>query len=925
MSNNLPIRLGVQPLSPGQLSNHLTSFLNSQQTSFYRKPSKAQKQKAAELADWLLNALQQMPPTEVKKSFFAIELLLPRLLGCVDAYKARSLQAKILASSDTESSQMPEIYYKGRALILDIFSEYTASTPPVKEVQESIRKQSNELLNLWKKLKKLLDKSEGDIQQRWSNATDGQRKALLRKTYPCILEKHLPDFKECHHGPANFPRPKDRDDIFKLPHINIADLRGADNFLLMVNSRGRNHPSHFAQADYTSIRIGRLRHIFPAMKVKGYTLLLSETTPEKYGQVLDWASNNQAKHMLVSGLGFTLGDGLLVLEIQTKTLRFLLKLSEAILDEASLSSSINPDISGSQWPDFGPEQSKLPTSLASIAATAPYRLPRAVDFRSLQCLVSAVRGKAEYHLRKLQEDPAYLWEAINEAAQHDVRQVLEPRSKRIEVLKSQQFWSEMISRTAMDAQSGFFYWDCLEVEFGHLSDMHQKYSSQKISNEMPPKEYLEAVLLLKRSLQKVRANLCYRFDESYRFSPELRDKYVWVGDALTTKFKDFSSDEWYLTCLLGKVVDGRFGDAKDSILTLREVLDEIDANLCDPSQTLSVSVFVSEMLTELGLVTHMERELDFLAWSSTIEHHLEKDTCRTREVHDERFRRVERMQLSWEYSGSPLQQCGFSSLYFEYPDNSMTNEVTGKRITAEARLDQIWDVLDKHNLSVMGCPFRNLFQSRFENQDPIFRTQRETEIPRLAPAPEPEIEEPQSFDLQHQIIEPTLPGTIESPVSDPELDSSEPSPAQEQKPQPRVTKSESEVTKNKVKLQPKKTAKDPEQAAILDTPAKFTIPVKQSSLDVFSKIMYDPFQSSKPGLITWHDFTKAMGDAGFGIRGVHGSRWVFIPVANNLGIRKPIILHDPHKSKVPPKVAREYAGHISYTYGWDLSAFVLRK
>ncbi len=44
---------------------------------------------------------------------------------------------------------------------------------------------------------------------------------------------------------------------------------------------------------------------------------------------------------------------------------------------------------------------------------------------------------------------------------------------------------------------------------------------------------------------------------------------------------------------MGKVVDSRYGDTEDSVLKLMEVLDEIDINLSDQSQKLSVFVFVS--------------------------------------------------------------------------------------------------------------------------------------------------------------------------------------------------------------------------------------------------------------------------------------------------------------------------------------------
>ncbi len=83
----------------------------------------------------------------------------------------------------------------------------------------------------------------------------------------------------------------------------------------------------------------------------------------------------------------------------------------------------------------------------------------------------------------------------------------------------------MSCHAATNTQSSFFHWYRLDVELGYLSDMHEKYSKEKMSNQMPAREYLGAVLLLKRGLKKLRTELCHRFDVAYRFPLELRDEY----------------------------------------------------------------------------------------------------------------------------------------------------------------------------------------------------------------------------------------------------------------------------------------------------------------------------------------------------------------------------------------------------------------
>jgi hypothetical protein len=40
------------------------------------------------------------------------------------------------------------------------------------------------------------------------------------------------------------------------PYINLEDLTKGKLFLLMLNSRGRNQPYHFAQADFEACHFG---------------------------------------------------------------------------------------------------------------------------------------------------------------------------------------------------------------------------------------------------------------------------------------------------------------------------------------------------------------------------------------------------------------------------------------------------------------------------------------------------------------------------------------------------------------------------------------------------------------------------------------------------------------------------------------------
>ncbi|CZR67084.1 uncharacterized protein PAC_16983 [Phialocephala subalpina] len=87
-----------------------------------------------------------------------------------------------------------------------------------------------------------------EIRRRWGNKIVTQRGNTLRTAWKNIPTMHRPDFHNFRLGQQQGNKPQD-DMIYRLPMINPEDLCKGDNFLHLLNSRGRHSPRLFANGD----------------------------------------------------------------------------------------------------------------------------------------------------------------------------------------------------------------------------------------------------------------------------------------------------------------------------------------------------------------------------------------------------------------------------------------------------------------------------------------------------------------------------------------------------------------------------------------------------------------------------------------------------------------------------------------------------
>ncbi|KAF0329038.1 hypothetical protein GQ607_003706 [Colletotrichum asianum] len=235
---------------------------------------------------------------------------------------------------------------------------------------------------------------------------------------------HRPDFdawrkQESSLAASRQGSTQDRD-CFMWPYINQEDLLKPKTLLLLLNARGRHHPSHFAGADFDAMHLGCVTQRIVAVFLNCYVMILhGARDAREYGKLVAWEEHPDAFEWMHTRRQFMPGEGLLVLEAQERTLSFLVKCCELILHDIP-SDTLTTDVFPVQpEPEFKNEQEADGfDSLAAMAAEAPYRLPARLDLDRIQSLLGTKVAAARDHIWSLREDPGYFAEQLAEIKEH---------------------------------------------------------------------------------------------------------------------------------------------------------------------------------------------------------------------------------------------------------------------------------------------------------------------------------------------------------------------------------------------------------------------------------------------------------------------------------------------------------------------------
>lgn len=273
-------------------------------------------------------------------------------------------------------------------------------------------------------------------------------------------------------------------EAYLWPYINVHDLSKAKTLPLFLAARAQDTPNTFAHAEFEAIRLGIVSESVMTPFLNNHTFMLNRWDRHRYGELIAWEDDDDAFMTLISQRGMHPGQGLLVMEIQERIYGFLVSICEHILHDIGHDALLSALYVPQPMMPLDPESTEGYSSLAIMAAQAPYRRPASMDLSRLASLLDARKTAAEDHVWSLREDPNYFVDALLEFRENRQEMLLDTNGRKY-LLNGEQdeFWRRILGNVVSNAYYGYEIWRELHRQAENLRHLRQKYAGV-ISPEM---------------------------------------------------------------------------------------------------------------------------------------------------------------------------------------------------------------------------------------------------------------------------------------------------------------------------------------------------------------------------------------------------------------------------------------------------------
>ncbi|KAI0383461.1 hypothetical protein F5Y04DRAFT_287192 [Hypomontagnella monticulosa] len=187
---------------------------------------------------------------------------------------------------------------------------------------------SRKILQAQIKLRSILDNNEEVIHRWWLQRGPQERQDILLRAWPGMVPFREPRCWSLSGRQSNRSRAQHIEGHV-WPYINVQDLEDDDRFLLLLYFRSRIHPGVFAHGDLLTIAPG-VENGFIQVGYLNDTVIALD--PNDNSGVYGSLRLARATQWFLSDTDFLPGEGLVVLKIQSRIMRFLLKCCRGILD-----------------------------------------------------------------------------------------------------------------------------------------------------------------------------------------------------------------------------------------------------------------------------------------------------------------------------------------------------------------------------------------------------------------------------------------------------------------------------------------------------------------------------------------------------------------------------------------------------------------
>ncbi|KAI6087008.1 hypothetical protein F4821DRAFT_278293 [Hypoxylon rubiginosum] len=829
--------------------------------------------------------------------------------------------------------------------------DHSIQVPELETVRDEAQARSQRIFSSFHTLRDVLDRHETQIRKRWLKKNSEQRKRLLLNAWPGMPQDHNPHVKahylnkklkarhDAHH--QHYAHTKFRD-AYMWPSVNLEDLVMGNTLLRLINARGRHLPGRFAQMDVQSTHLGiEVGVLWSPYFLLGLTTGLSSyvcemilpycaDTATAYGVIQPHSYTNGTQgDDLAETDAFLVGNGMNVLEIQERLLKFLYDVSKAILWDINLDGQSGPVVA--EPPTLKGQTEGGWLSLDSLARSAPYSVPedmRTADgLKRIKSLVSAHFGEVQERLWSLREDPAFFADLVGECSEHQGERL--PGRPRINIHDrssgQRKYWDQTAHMMVNRCYEEAIYWSELDRQ---LDRIIQNLGQEGATSKQQRADCHDAV-------RKIRAIMETGFLPKLRgmiaiymtCCPALR-KYFYreenpkapVGWEIAPRegainFKDDRLMWFFFQFYLEKFCDA---------IGWETLSFEFEQLLRDKTERPRISALVAWQFTNLGLLGLLQNQLRMC-----FPRLLERTVIREREHWTEPLGSSLRAWLENveypidklgeicipalpRYPASPIfldlkGMADPTSGKFVYPSNKSRTKATVQAMQeAERNLDDLWALYDGHFDKVLSGELRDVLRKLLPANRTLVRT------PDWVEPSKEEEKAAEDSGLADAISHLRIVGFQKSDDSTSHSGSFQ---------RANIGKAKTK-TRGASKPELHEPEAEEENGDITNTPV---FEVKARVYKVFRNIFYMPTPGTQAGEVNWTDFLHAMHAIGFEPTKLHGSAWSFRPCNDKLDIfGQTISIHEPHPStKLPFWEARRFGRRLTRKYGLTGESFVL--
>ncbi|EOD44771.1 hypothetical protein UCRNP2_8520 [Neofusicoccum parvum UCRNP2] len=605
----------------------------------------------------------------------------------------------------------PASIFKAMGITGDGRMPLPTALPSPEAVRDEARRRSASIFQDWSFLKAVLERHEATIQKRWFKKTKEQRRKTLLSAWPDMPSTHRPDFdafaRESDHQRTKETRFKDS---YMWPYMNQEDLLKPRSLLLLLNARARNPPDAFAMADYEAAHFGYTSKALVAPFLNEHTMMFTaRRTPETYGELLSWDDHPESFEWMTSGKGMHPGYGLQILEMQERAWKFLADVSKQILHDISPDAMISDDFPVQPEPPSVSENETGFSSLAVIAAEAPYRAPANLDLTRLESLLASKVSASEDHIWALREDPSYFADCVNDYKEHRQEMIPDSKGQSHPVFKlgrEHTFWNRVIGELIANAYLRLEIWSEFHDQVVKLRALQAKYAKDISVEKDLPEEYLSALLKFQHYLNHASKGPIGQLKQGVVASPPLRRFFVREPpeDPHSTRIRvrekpGNDQDETRMRLLW--LFNALWDDDRRFLAGVTILVDELERLLQANTKAKELtSPYIADVVSDLAVMTECIRQIKiYQPWAQTFESHLVgKEEGLKRDWAERTKHWVQFLEVA---DGTTLANLGNpSDKKFFYPvEKRRTRENVDAMRCAEQNLDSFWSKTDEHMLA----------------------------------------------------------------------------------------------------------------------------------------------------------------------------------------------------------------------------------